>query len=735
MKAGQMKPSTSPLKDWRFQTLALACLSAAFAVPRALPGIPMGVDSSSHLYKITFMYDSYRLYGFVSDWSPGWYGGFSLFQLYPPLSYYLVFYLALAGLGPIAAYKLVELLFYIAAPITVYFLALELGLSRTESFASAAAFALAPSVVENLLFYDRFPNLIAFPVMNVFLMAFHKLLTGKLKFRYAAVPGLLLAALILTHHLTALLAFSVALLMALAEALANGRIRESLIGATAVPASSIAASSFWLVPFASKALLADGNPFYNRNVLDAAYMKATYFIQHTVAYSLGAAAFALAMATVVGPLAWLGGRRGKASSILFLTGLLLGTALFELGLAVGLWALKALGQTLLALGFSAAILETLRLSRGRLGGSAAFVQLWFLTYLWLSLGGHAVPFSNPNAIPYAKAAPIQKLWLSLDIQRFWLLLAVPMAMLASKPLVKALSGAGKKTRKKRVLMALMVGAIALSGALKAYYSLTQPVNEYLPSFVTAANCEIPKEIIDYFKLEEGSGRILAIKCPLWIYLLPSYTGKPLVDGWYPQGKILKILVEINDYRFNDLEASGSDLERMKTWRSLLNKSSLLAINWVMIGDSNATFQRAVMEGFKFKESLVVPYKAGSITVYKAVEPSPLVEGLLDGGSRPLNFSRPSPSEILINLEGAGEGVSSILVKEAYAPGWRAEAGGKTLKVEEDRNGFILIKVDGGGGGLVKLYRAQGGARLKFLSAFFALAILAAPPLILRRRKG
>ena len=450
-----MKPQTSPLKDRRFQILALACLSAALAVPRALPGVPMGVDSSSHLYKIMFMHDSYRLHGFISDWSPGWYGGFSPFQLYPPLSYYIVFYLALAGLGPIAAYKLVELLFYIAAPITVYFLALELKLSRTESLASAAIFTFTPSVVENLLFYDRFPNLVALPAMNVFLIAFHKLLTGRLKLRYVSAPGLLLAALILTHHLTALLAFSVALLMALTWALAKGRLRESLIGATAVPASSIAASSFWLVPFASKALLANGNPFYNRNVLDAAYMKATYFIQHTVAYSFGAAAFVLAVAAAVGPLTWLGGKRGKASSALFLAGLLLGTALFELCLTAGLRAPRALGQILLALGFSAIIVETLRLARRRLGSETAFTQLWFLTYLWLSLGGHAVPFSNLEAIPYVKVAPIQKLWLSLDIQRFWLLLAAPMAMLASKPLVKALSGAGgrlKKTSKKRAFM-------------------------------------------------------------------------------------------------------------------------------------------------------------------------------------------------------------------------------------------------------------------------------------------
>ncbi|MEM2942935.1 MAG: hypothetical protein QXT81_05895, partial [Candidatus Bathyarchaeia archaeon] len=73
-------------------------VSFLVAAARFSPGIPQGVDSTSHLSKILFMFNWYNKLGYIPSWYPDWYCGTPFLLLYSPLSYMLTFAVALLGI-------------------------------------------------------------------------------------------------------------------------------------------------------------------------------------------------------------------------------------------------------------------------------------------------------------------------------------------------------------------------------------------------------------------------------------------------------------------------------------------------------------------------------------------------------------------------------------------------------------------------------------------------------------
>ena len=151
--------------------------------------------------------------------------------------------------------------------------------------------------------------------------------------------------------------------------------------------------------------------------------------------------------------------------------------------------------------------------------------------------------------------------------------------------------------------------------MKINYDLNNTVNGVLP--YSTANAEIPPEIINYFRNDASQGRILGINVPFWIYVLPSYVNKTIIDGWYPQTKLVTPLVNVNDYRLDDLETEPSQAARFSDWRKLISQAQLFDVTWIMIGD-NGTLAGELMQNTNFTEQLVVPYGNVNLVVYKSI---------------------------------------------------------------------------------------------------------------------
>jgi hypothetical protein len=181
------------------------------------------------------------------------------------------------------------------------------------------------------------------------------------------------------------------------------------------------------------------------------------------------------------------------------------------------------------------------------------------------------------------------------------------------------------------------------------------------------NTSIPSEVIAFFKVNSEQGRVLSIKSPEWIYVLPYYTNQPLIDGWYPQGKLLQPLLEINDYKINDLYSTlqeGGEAEQDRVWLNLIHNASDLGISWVMIGDDD---KRHLMMGTDF--TLVAEIEG--IFIYK--------------------FTQLSPDHLTLNVEDVREKVN-IVVKVADFPGWTLRVDNVLLEHSQTEIGFITFSL-------------------------------------------
>jgi hypothetical protein len=683
-KLGMTQPIETTLDHYFMYILVSGIVAAAaVTVPRFAPGIPMGIDTTSHLYKILFLQYWWKL-GVNPFWSPDWYGGSPALLLYPPLSYYLTAAISMLGVDPVLAYKAVDAFFYVLAPLMIFCLARELGFGRGESALAALFFSLFPEVIENYLFFDRFPTTLAIPIFCTFVIFFHRALTRPTTGFNVLLSILSMSTLLLIHHLSALIAGIVAVLMVLLTAGAHGLLRQ-LLKLVVVAAGTLGITAFWLMPFLESYRLFSANGFYNRNVTFP-FLRFTYFGFDVVSYLLGIAQFILAAVAVQSIMGRSFGTRIALRPIVFFAPLIAGMALFQAGEILSWSSLEFLGELVVALSFTAflaqfVLLPSARRTLAREDG-AVLAVIWFILFLWLGLGFYA--------LPVLQLPVINGIWTkTMDVYRIWLYLAVPMSALAARGLLRTAARlVSWRPVSVFVLLFLMIIPVTVGVALKINYDLNGTVNGVLP--YSTANTEIPPQITDYFRNDVSQGRILGINVPFWIYLLPIYVGKPIVDGWYPQTKLVTPLVKINDYRLDDLETAATPTVRFHEWQGLLSQAQVLDITWVIIGD-NGTLASTLMAGTGFAEQLRVPYGRVQLVVFKYLES----QSLVDGNVNVTALSRPNPDRISISIQAAGD-TTAIVVKEAYFPTWKATADGHTIPVREDNaTGYILLILPAG----------------------------------------
>lgn len=701
-------------------------ITMAITIPRFLPGIPMSVDTTSHLYKILFLQYWWKL-GMTPFWSTDWYAGSPALLLYPPLSYYITAGLAVLGLDPLLAYKLVDALFYTLTPLAVYLLAKELGFDKGESALGALLFSLFPEVIENYVFFDRFPTILAIPISCIFLITFHRALVLKDSKTNILFSTLAMSALLLTHHLSALIAGIVALLMVLFASARDGPFKPLLkLGLVAVGTFGI--TSFWLVPFITSYGLFSANQFYNRNVVFP-FLRFTYFGYDVASYLLGIAQFVLAIVAIQSIIGSNFSKRIPLSVIAFVASLLAGMAVFQAGEILAFGTMEVLGEIMVAVSFVTFVGQfiAIRYARNVLSrkNGVIFATFWFILFLWMGLGYYALPILQ---LPV-----IDTIWTkTMDVYRIWLYLALPMSALTARGILRSVS----KIFTRRPLLVTMFIALAIipitvSVAMKINYDLSNPVNGVLP--YSTANAEIPLEVINYFRNDASQGRILGINVPFWVYVLPSYVNKTLIDGWYPQTIIVKQLAAFNDYRLDDLETAPNQTARFNEWRQLISNSQLFDVTWIMIGD-NGTLAGELMQNTNFTEQLVVPYGKVNLVVYK----STTVPSFIETNASNVNLtsvSRPNPDEIIMNFQPSPDTLT-MLVKEAYFPTWAGTANGSPLVVGRDvGTGYILLTIPSGTAQVV-LYQRSSGTRWATVSVASLILYLALTAAIyIRKRKS
>lgn len=637
-------------------------------IPRLLPGIPQGVDSASHLSKILFMFKWHDRLGYIPSWFPDWYCGTPFLLLYSPLSYFLTFAIAIIGKDAVSAYKFIDTIFFLVTPITVYLLGRELKLSIRESSWSALIFGLTPTVIGNYIFYDRFPNIIALPIICLLLITFIRMLSKKSMIWFAS-SILLLGTVILTHHLSALITFFILLLAFLSLTTSFADLKFNLLKFLGVIFGGIALTSFWLVDFIQASSQIADNPFFNRT-MEFPFIKLSYALYDYMILEQGIVQFILAISAII---LWVSKDFKKSIIVSALVLLFVGMSFFEIGYQTYI-NIQMIGQALviIALIFIAGLV-IFRTRRSEYNHFNFFLVLWFVSFFWLGLGYYAIPI--------VKIPLLQSIWRSLDVYRFWLFLSLPIAFLAGV----LVEGVICRMRRNMKLLILTVIFILLftGGVVKSVYLLNQEVNPHLP--YTVQNSNIPIELLEYLRLQNDYGRILPVRCPLWIYMTPSYTGKNLIDGWYPQEKLIPRLLGIDDYRINDLETTEN---RLEVWKNLIDQNQELGIHWVIVGNSNKTLIRYLTNS-TFKQDAFITHEGGNLTILKNTVPNSFVQLITENGNIDYNFERSSPERINIEITDPYSNVK-IFVREAYYIGWIATVDNDTTSVMSTPEGFILI---------------------------------------------
>jgi len=271
------------------------------------------------------------------------------------------------------------------------------------------------------------------------------------------------------------------------------------------------------------------------------------------------------------------------------------------------------------------------------------------------------------------------------VLRFKFYLSIPQSILAGNLIYRLVTHRtpGKsfiqKTRLRGNTRSLLL-LILLISALAACFDIARDMTY-------TGNTSIPSELISFFNANSELGRVLPIKCPEWIYVLPYYTDQPLIDGWYPQEKLLQSLLEINDYKINDLYSTlqeGGEAEQDRVWLNLINNASDLGISWVIIGDDD---KRHLMTGTNFTFSADIE----GIFIYKAVDAVSFLEVSPRSAVGEIGFTQLSPDHLTLNVEDVRENVN-IVVKVADFPGWTLRVDDVPLEHSQTEIGFITFSL-------------------------------------------
>lgn len=183
--------------------LALFFLGISSLIARNLlfEGLPPGVDSPTFLHMAWFTRETLLGHGGLTD--PYWYGGFSIFSIYPPLGYGIVGVIAsIPGIGFVLTYKIVLLLSYSVVGTTTYYIARRLNNGFSLSLLAGLVVILAYPIQASVGLWGWYSTIVALPLALLSLILLEKAHDGN-NATTAVLAGSLLGLSALSHHMTA----------------------------------------------------------------------------------------------------------------------------------------------------------------------------------------------------------------------------------------------------------------------------------------------------------------------------------------------------------------------------------------------------------------------------------------------------------------------------------------------------------------------------------------------------
>jgi len=230
---------------------ALLTLVAAFALRTYLdPGVPQAFDAKQHFAKVVVVTDLLGE-GTWPGWTWRWYAGFPLLRFYGPAFYLVAGALGCVLSGPAVGVKATLVILHLASVRAAWtFVALWSGSRRAAAFA-ALIYLLAFPRYHSLLTLGRLPEAPLFLLFPLLLITVEKMLRAPTA-RLAAVGGLLLALLVLSHPMLGALGgvFAAAWGIIRYTFLGPDRppLRELVPAALFAGGLAVALAAFWLVP-------------------------------------------------------------------------------------------------------------------------------------------------------------------------------------------------------------------------------------------------------------------------------------------------------------------------------------------------------------------------------------------------------------------------------------------------------------------------------------------------------
>ncbi len=221
--------------------------------PLARPGFFESHDGLLHAYRLAALDQAVRSGVLYPRWFPEFAFGYGqpVLNFYGPLSYYLGLPFTLVGIGLLPALKLVFACGLIASALGMYAFA-RLHLSRGPAVVAAVVYAYLPYRLIDLYIRGALAEHLVFVWFPLVLWAFHAVLHGPARRSPAriALAVLLMAALILTHNLSAmifaplLVAYVVILLLAARSDPPLGRSVLALV--VVLILAALLTSFYWL---------------------------------------------------------------------------------------------------------------------------------------------------------------------------------------------------------------------------------------------------------------------------------------------------------------------------------------------------------------------------------------------------------------------------------------------------------------------------------------------------------
>lgn len=204
-------------------------------------------DGMIHLYRLFELDRSLHAGILYPRWFPlsGYGYGLPVLNYYPPLAYYLAELFHLLGAGYIASLKLLIASSFLLAAFSMFVLARDV-IGDAPAWIAGVAFAYLPYILSDAYVRGNFPEMLAVSLLPVALAAFRRAFeTGKTQ--AAILAACAFAAIILTHHLTAMI-FAALLLAYLTWLFVERRAWNRVLTCAGAILLALALAAFYWMP-------------------------------------------------------------------------------------------------------------------------------------------------------------------------------------------------------------------------------------------------------------------------------------------------------------------------------------------------------------------------------------------------------------------------------------------------------------------------------------------------------